>query len=100
MNDEIEVNGVKYRRVQDEDEPLRICILDRGRVIVGNVSFEGKYVVIRNANCIRCWGTTKGLGEIAIGGPTSKTKLDKQLTTRVHELKVIEQIDCDGDKWE
>ena len=31
---------------------------------------------LTDASCIRAWGTTAGLGEIALKGPTKNTKLD------------------------
>lgn len=54
----------------------RIIVGDRGWVFVGDcIDMEGGKVEIRNARNIRCWGTTKGLGELA-DGPTSSTKYD------------------------
>lgn len=77
----------------------RILILQRGRVVVGRVFKDGNYYRVEDCSCVRQWGTTKGLGEIATDGPTSSTKLDKQPTTRVHELAVVEHIDCEASKW-
>lgn len=54
----------------------QIVVLDRGWVYVGNVIIEGDLVRIHNARCIRRWGTTKGLGELALTGPTKNTVLD------------------------
>jgi hypothetical protein len=39
---------------------LKIGILDRGFVLVGNVAIEGDWVVTTNASVIRRWGTTNG----------------------------------------
>jgi len=100
MESEIEVNGRTYRKIEPvESRPLRICILERGRIVVGRVTLEDNYLVIHDASCIRRWGTTAGLGEIATGGPTADTVLDPQPTTRVHELRVVEQIDCEVTSW-
>jgi hypothetical protein len=55
---------------------FRIAVLDRGWVIAGNCVREAEVLRIDNAKCIRRWGTTKGLGEIAETGPTDKTVLD------------------------
>ncbi len=43
--------------------------------------------------------TTKGLGEIAAGGPTLKTVLDKCPPVSFHELTAIATIDCEAGKW-
>ena len=71
-----------------------IVVGQRGFVWMGNVTEDGEYIVIDDCNCIRTWGTSRGLGEIATSGPTSKTVLDPQPQTRVHRLAVVELIRC------
>ena len=78
---------------------IRIVILQRGWVVVGRFSQEGSNCKLTNASIIRVWGTTKGLGEIAINGPTSKTVLDKSPDIRFHELTIIATIDCVEATW-
>jgi hypothetical protein len=56
--------------------PQQIVVLDRGWVYVGKSREVGDKLVIEDAQCIRYWGTTRGLGELAANGPTGKTKLD------------------------
>lgn len=77
----------------------QIVIAQRGWVFVGNVERSGDDVIITNANCIRRWGTTKGLGELAAGGPKSVTVLDPLGTVRLHALAVVASIDCEESKW-
>ncbi len=81
------------------DDCIRIVVADRGFVLVGHVSLENNYATITDCACVRRWGTTHGLGELAMGGPTTKTVLDPQPTTRIHELQIIQMIDCDESKW-
>jgi len=78
---------------------IRIVILQRGWVAVGRYSQTGEHCQLGSAHIIRVWGTTNGLGEIAIGGPTSKTILDKCPSIRFHELTVIATIDCVEAAW-
>jgi hypothetical protein len=78
---------------------VRIVILQRGWVMVGRYSQEGDECTLTSCSTIRCWGTTRGLGEIAEGGPTNNTKLDKQPTARFHRLTVIATLDCVESKW-
>lgn len=92
------IDGVLYEPVTGGDTKIVVC--DRGFVLVGRVTIADNYVTIRDCRCVRSWGTTRGLGEIAAAGPTSSTKLDAQPTTRVHELQVVQMIDCVEDKWE
>jgi len=37
---------------------------------------KAKPAHMTDASCIRLWGTTGGLGELALKGPTKETKLD------------------------
>lgn len=75
MTDSIIVNGVKYVP-ESVVGGYRIIVADRGWVFVGECEdMPDGQVTIRNANCIRVWGTTRGLGELA-NGPTKDTKLD------------------------
>ena len=78
---------------------FEIVVLDRGFVYVGDVESEGDTLVISGAKNIRYWGTTKGLGELALGGPTPNTKLDEVGTVRAPSRAVIHRIDTDKSKW-
>ena len=99
MENIIEINGEKYRKIDACGSKKQIVVLQRGWVIVGDVSQNGDYLTIDNAAVVRVWGTTKGLGEIAINGPTSKTKLDPCPTNTVHVLTTITRMDCKAEKW-
>lgn len=76
-----------------------VVVLDRGFVYVGEVTCGPDWCVITNARNIRSWGTTKGLGELAQHGPTSKTNLDVVGTVRAPMRAVISVIDSEADKW-
>lgn len=60
--------------------------------IIGECEKTADGLVLTNASVIREWGTTKGLGEIAISGPTSKTKLD--YVGEVHVPEWVMRIIC------
>lgn len=103
--EKIEVNGVKYiredaiRQAPDTgDDDIRIVVLQRGWVCVGQYSEDGDDVTIEKASVIRQWGTQKGLGEL-IDGPLSKTVLDKSGTVRTTKLGIVMTLDCEGSKW-
>ena len=72
----------------------KIVIGRSGFVWAGDVTREGNYIVARNAVNIRQWGTTRGLGELAESGATSKTKADAVGTVRLHELAVVAMLDA------
>jgi len=76
-----------------------IIVADRGFVYVGDVESDDRFCRISNAKNIRVWGTTNGLGELALNGPTEKTVLDDVGTVRVPHRAVISIIDTDAAKW-
>ena len=54
-----------------------IVVLQAGFVLIGDVAqLDGRALHITNASVIRRWGTTAGLGQIALTGPTKDTILD------------------------
>jgi hypothetical protein len=87
--DTLQINGVDYVRADSvpaaspEMGPTQIVVADKGFVFVGNVEdhTDGS-VTIRNCRNIRYWGTTKGLGELAVG-PTAKTIVDPYGTVKL-----------------
>lgn len=78
---------------------IQIVILQRGWVTIGRYSECGNECLLENAQIIRTWGTTKGLGEIAEGGPTSSTKLDETPDIRFHKLTMIARMDVNEKNW-
>ena len=96
----IKIDDVEYVKKNMSSGNIRIVVLQRGFVAVGYFSQDGSNCKLEKAANIRTWGTTKGLGEIAVGGPTQKTILDKCPTIRFHELTIIQTIDCVEGKWE
>lgn len=76
-----------------------IVLTDRGFVWVGELSKQEEFVVITNAKNIRYWGTTNGIGELALNGPTSKTKLDMTGTVRVPYKAVLGILNTEKGKW-
>ena len=98
-----DVEDVRADKVQKCTGDVKIIILQRGNVVVGRLSVDKDnkdMMVLGKPSVVRRWGTTKGLGQIASGGPTSSTVLDKAPTMRFHVLTSILIIDCEVSKWE
>ena len=76
MSSTITIADTEYRLVPVTDSEIKIVFLQRGNVLVGRLSREGDMCTLSDASVIRRWGTTKGIGEIARGGPTESTVLD------------------------
>ena len=99
----ITIDNEVYVRQSDvkqdySDSPVAIFIAQRGWVFVGRYEVNGESITIHNANVIRVWGTTKGLGQL-VDGPTPKTILDSAGTVQLHVLGVVATIFVDGSKW-
>ena len=77
---------------------VQLVVLDRGFVYVGRVKIEGDFCIIRQAQNIRVWGTTNGLGEL-VSGPTKSTKVDLVGTVRAPLRAVISLIDTKEGAW-
>lgn len=80
-------------------ERQQIVILDRGFVFVGNVKLHDGWCIISNAQNVRRWGTSKGLGELAEKGPLKDTVLDSAGIVRAPERAVIGLIECTAASW-
>jgi hypothetical protein len=61
--------------------PLCIVTIEDHHVFIGNVEFRTDergvtWICIRLARNIRNWGTSKGMGQLALEGPSPHTKID------------------------
>lgn len=102
--EEMIINGKTYVEKNDQamlNNPteIKIVVLQRGWVLIGRFEKEGTNCKLHDASVIRSWGTTKGLGELAISGKTKDTKLDKcgglvefDILTVVLKLSVNESL--------
>lgn len=88
------IDGVEYTPITDSTPAeRRIVVAQRGWVFVGNWSQNGTEVTLTNASVIRRWGTTKGLGQLALDGPTASTVLDPCGTARFHIESIVTTLD-------
>ncbi len=74
-----------------------IVVCDRGFVLAGVVRPGPNPLTIEidRCQCVRRWGTTGGLGQLAREGPTSNTKLDHEGDgVQVSLLHVFRRILC------
>lgn len=80
---------------------LKIIVGQRGFVWVGKVTRDGDMLVIKDARCIRRWGTENkpGLGYLANSGPTPTTVLEDPATLDLHIIAVVASYRCKGEAW-
>lgn len=101
--DSITVDGVEYVKKGSEEPKnsnIKIVILQRGWVVIGRWSQEGDMCALDNAYVIRTWGTTNGLGELALEGKKSGTNLDKAGHIDFHILTTVATINCVESVWD
>lgn len=73
----------------------KIFVLQARWVLIGEViPSKGSEITLKDASVIRRWGTTKGLGEIALKGPTKNTVLDPCGTCSFPSGAVLFSIQC------
>jgi len=85
---------VKVMEETENNMGAQIVVLDRGYVYQGNVTRTGDTVTIHGAKNIRRWGTTRGLGQLAAGGPQLNTVLDEAGTVVAPLRAVIHFLQC------
>lgn len=99
----VTINGVEYVP-KGSDEPknsnIKIVILQRGWIMIGRWSQSGDMCALDNAYVIRSWGTSSGLGQLALEGKQSSTKLDKAGHVDFHVLTVVATMNCKEDLWD
>lgn len=80
--------------------PTHIVVVESGwvfaAVLEGTPSGD-----IRSSECavIRAWGTTNGLGQLALKGPTKETVLDPCNITFIPKEKVLFTMECEPIDW-
>ena len=72
----------------------QIVVATAGWVLIGAVEDAPEGIIIHEASVIRRWGTTAGLGELAVKGPTKDTILDYTGEVHIKNAQVILRIPC------
>lgn len=73
----------------------QIVVVESGFVFLAtDVEEQDNAFKLKDASVIRVWGTTAGLGEIALKGPTKETVLDFCGNPTVLKSKVLFFIPC------
>jgi hypothetical protein len=83
----------------NEDFGYAIVVADRGFVYVGHATRDGDMLRLTGARNIRVWGTTAGLAEIILGGPTKTSKIDAAHDVLVPMRAVISIHPSDATLW-
>jgi hypothetical protein len=96
------VDGITYvpeGSAEPKNSNIKIVILQRGWIVVGRWSQDGDKCSLDNAYVVRSWGTSAGIGQLALEGRQASTKLDKAGHMEFHQLTVVATIDAREDLW-
>lgn len=102
VKNKLVVDGIEYVKAGSEEPKnsnIKIVILQRGWIVIGRYAGSNDMCSLENAYVIRSWGTSKGLGQLALEGKQSRTELDKAGHMEFHKLTVVATIDCKEDLW-
>ena len=78
---------------------LKLVVLPRGWVMVGECEEKDNKLHLKNASVVRYWGTTEGLPQLANEGPLSGTKLDGKCEMSFPMSSVIAEMKCNEEAW-
>ena len=78
-----------------------IVVVQSGWIFVGTkpTTMPLDIVKLTDAACVRRWGTTKGLGELALSGPLKDTVLDPCGTVEIASATVLFSIPVAAAQW-
>ncbi|MCA3269205.1 MAG: hypothetical protein INF44_02525 [Thalassospira sp.] len=82
-----------------KQKDYRIVVLQRGWIVVGEYAEDEKTITVKNGSVIRRWGTTKGLGELAIKGALPNTILDQCTEIKAGIDAVVMTLKTDVGLW-
>lgn len=88
------------KEIEMKEFKNQIVVLDKGFVYHGDISFHDGWFTLSNCVNLRRYGTDKGLGQLALHGPTKETEQDPSGVIRGRETSVLFLIECDhADRW-
>lgn len=71
-----------------------VVVVDNGFVFWGDLRVVEDMCEISNGYNLRRFGTTRGLGQLAIEGPTIETQADKITVIHVLKTRVVFVMEC------
>jgi hypothetical protein len=80
-------------------KPTHIVVVESGWVFAAVLEESATHISSSDCAVIRSWGTTNGLGELALKGPTKETILDMCNITHIPKAKVLFTMECAPLVW-
>ena len=83
----------------DTEHGLCIVVLDRGFVYVGQLTTDDRFLTIRCARNVQRYGTTRGLGQLALEGPQPCTVLNDAGVVKAPIGELKHWLVCEVSAW-
>lgn len=80
-------------------KPTHIVVVESGWVFAMVLEESATHISSSDCAVIRSWGTTNGLGQLALKGPTKETTLDMCNATHIPKGKVLFVMECAPLVW-
>jgi hypothetical protein len=80
-------------------KPTHIVVVESGWVFAAVLEESATHISSSDCAVIRSWGTTNGLGQLALKGPTKETVLDMCNITHIPKTKVLFTMECTPLEW-
>lgn len=79
----------------------RIVVVQAGWVFIGEYVLDTVTNTVRlaDASCVRVWGTTAGLGQLALKGKQKQTVLDFAGVVDIPVSSIVATLLCDPGAW-
>ena len=83
-------------------DPTHIVVVDNGWVFAANLPdgyTPGQPMQLNNARVIIQWGTSDGLGQLCVSGPTKSTKLGEVAVAHIPASRVVFVLEVHSGPW-
>lgn len=80
-------------------DQIGIIVVSGGWVFVSRYAWHEDTLALTSAKCVRRWGTTQGLGQLA-AGPTEATELDLAGRVDVPRTSVVAILSVEQAAWD
>ena len=81
------------------DVGTKIVVLDTGFVYFGKLHVDGEVARITDCYNLRRFGTTSGLGQLALCGPTNDTVIDATGPVTFPTARLHHTMEVDIERW-
>lgn len=72
--------------------PVIVCTEHRGVFFGYATDTKGSEIDLKGARMAICWGTTRGVMELAESGPTSKSKISARADIEVRKVTAVFEV--------